>query len=86
MRFIIIVNNKIVAERIGKEICNGEIECDGSYGVVGSELIDGVWVYVEPTASPSELDEAQATQTMTLINMMEDIQSLQVEIDALKGV
>lgn len=44
-RFLIIQNNKIIADRYDSReiIQDGEVEDDGTYGKQGEVLIDGVW-------------------------------------------
>ena len=60
MKFITIKDNKIVGTREAKEIVEGEVVDDGTYGNLGEILIDGVW-----QKDPLEIAEQEKRQRIS---------------------
>lgn len=79
-RFVVIKNSKIVAERYGDVIAEGEIPDDGTYGEFGQvKSLDGSWIrdpeevaFFEKQTRINELKEA-----ITLKNLLGDDSTLE---------
>ena len=65
-RFLVIHDNKIVAERYAVSIVEGEIQDDGTYGKFGQVLIDGVWVD-DPTEIAENAKQARIIELKEII-------------------
>lgn len=88
-RFVIVKDNKIIAERYGLEIVDGEIEDDGTFGGVGQLNENGNWI--DDVAAKEQLNKGlrinelrQLIHDKKLLDL--DCSAEQIELKQLLGL